>query len=64
MTDAATINRAINYATARAYNLIHDYASCFSEREQYEPLEKLADMVQREIITSFCAVLHGEVDPY
>jgi hypothetical protein len=51
------VARAINHASARASNLINEYASRFENRSEYEPLENLAQIVSNEVVKSFCKVL-------
>jgi hypothetical protein len=51
--DPAT--NAINQASAAALNRIYDFAARFSAKEDYLPLEKLAEDVQEVIIRTFAA---------
>lgn len=46
---------AINAASFAASNLVYDYAARFPEREQYEPLEALAQRVQEAAVRAGCA---------
>ncbi len=48
---------AVNHAAAAASNAVWEYASKFERREDYLPLEGLAQRVQRDAVLAGCEVL-------
>lgn len=51
---------AINEASFAAANEVYEYACHFPDRATYEPLEELAQRVQRRAQRAFCEVINRD----
>ena len=48
---------AINHASLAAADLVYEFAGTFDRREDYEPLERLAQAVQATFVRKFCEAM-------